>query len=401
MKTLYLHIGTPKTGTSAIQHFLLKNNAVLAEHGYRFPKLPCAYTYARDNRNGYFITQKQGYAKGLKQILTCFEDSDHVILTEENLWRYFHTSPTAAQKLKDHADANGYQIRVIVYLRRQDEYMESLWKENIKHAKHFSSLTYEQRLSEILENESFLLTYASRLDALAEVFGQEQLIIRRYEKDTWKNGLIIDDFLDCIGLEHTEDFRDLEKPKNLSLSANTAQIMRIINKNQQFTPEEKTYLVRFVREISPDSQAQQPCSMLSTAEAEELLQRFAEENTRVANEYINDGNPLFQPIQPLIKWTPDNPQFTEDMIRLFSITTIDLKRENAQLHEQIDDLSLTISGLQRDIQKLQQERASIKKTEKDVKRLSTDVKKLQSSLQSLKNKLKHPFRTLWNRLFHR
>ena len=34
MKTLYLHIGTPKTGTTSIQHFCYDNMNRLSEEGY-------------------------------------------------------------------------------------------------------------------------------------------------------------------------------------------------------------------------------------------------------------------------------------------------------------------------------------------------------------------------------
>lgn len=37
MKTLYLHIGTPKTGTSAIQIFCKDNQETLKKQGYYYP----------------------------------------------------------------------------------------------------------------------------------------------------------------------------------------------------------------------------------------------------------------------------------------------------------------------------------------------------------------------------
>ena len=39
MNKLYLHLGTPKTATTAIQYFLHNNNGKLQESGYEFPDM--------------------------------------------------------------------------------------------------------------------------------------------------------------------------------------------------------------------------------------------------------------------------------------------------------------------------------------------------------------------------
>jgi len=38
MGRLYLHVGTPKTGTSMIQFFMVKNQGLLLRKGYSYPK---------------------------------------------------------------------------------------------------------------------------------------------------------------------------------------------------------------------------------------------------------------------------------------------------------------------------------------------------------------------------
>ena len=398
MKTLYLHIGTPKTGTTAIQHFLLKNRTVLEEHGYCFPELPCHYTYARNNRNGYFLTAHTGYKKGFKQLENLFGVYDNIILTEETLWRHLYVHPQIATDLMAHAKENNYQIRVIVYLRCQDEFIISLWKENVKHRKHALTLTFQERLPQVLENESFILEYASRLDELAAVFGRDQLTVRRYEKSSWKNGLIIDDFLACIGLEHTADFEELEALKNPSLSENTVEIKRIINKEPSFSQDENRYLYHFLREISADSSAAYPCSMLSKDEANELLHQFDGENARVAEEYICDGNPLFSRTPgETVKWSPDNPYLREDIIRFFALATVDLKRENTQLRSDLDDLKNELADLKQELTDTKQALSNLKKQTSEQKK--TILRNHQQFL-TFKAKLKHPIRTLLDRLFH-
>lgn len=66
MKTLYLHIGMPKTGTSSIQKFLLQNPEALARQGYCFPKLPHKYPYVYNNRNAHFMVGKLYNADGTR-----------------------------------------------------------------------------------------------------------------------------------------------------------------------------------------------------------------------------------------------------------------------------------------------------------------------------------------------
>ena len=385
MKTLYLHIGMPKTGTSSIQKFLLHNRKVLNEYGYCFPKYPYSYPYVYSNRNGYFLVGKcynknQGrnlpleqrrFNEGLEMILECFEKYEHIILTEETLWRCLYTRKQIATTLKSHADAHGYCVKVIVYLRRQDEFQISIWKQNVKHSKTASTKTFDERLNEVLENERYLFEYASRLDELAAVFGHDNLIVRRFEPDSWYNGSLVDDFLHCIGLEHTDDFHELPKDFNPSLSENMAYMKRIINSDPSFSKQELSYLGHAMRDLSAESSAHYPCSMLSSEDTRALLDQFVDENARVAREYCKDGRPLFtDEIKDLPKWRPDNPYMQEDMIRYFSAVMIDMHRENEDLKKQLTNLQQT-------------------------------VEREQELFRMFKYKIKHPLRALWGRLSSR
>lgn len=58
MKTLYLHIGTPKTATSSIQKFLAENWDVLQKHGYFFPESTHIYPRVNARRNAHFCLEE-------------------------------------------------------------------------------------------------------------------------------------------------------------------------------------------------------------------------------------------------------------------------------------------------------------------------------------------------------
>ena len=64
MKTLYLHICTPKTATSSIQKFLAQNREVLESEGYVFPKSLHRYLNVNSRRNGHFLVRKVEKAEG-------------------------------------------------------------------------------------------------------------------------------------------------------------------------------------------------------------------------------------------------------------------------------------------------------------------------------------------------
>lgn len=386
MKTLYLHIGTPKTGTSSIQEFMCQNREVLKKHGYCYPELLRRDPGTSMNRNGHFLVhvvysedgtrdkalEEEIKQEGLEQVAECFKQVDNVVLSDEGIWRRLpgHAYAKVLPDLKEEADRRGYQVKIIVYLRRQDEYLISNWNQMVKHRMR-STLTADERIWHVVNKEPGVVKYATQLDSMAKIFGKENLIVRRFDSGDWVNGDIIEDFMNCIGLSVTEEYQPLEKNANTGLQGNTTEMKRIINKDTTFTGEEVSYLGSILRSLSYEAGKRYPSSALSQEEIRKLLEIFKEENDRAAEEYMQDGKPMFSDeIKDLPKWQADNPYMQEDMIRFFSAVAIDLRRENRELRDEIKEL-----------------RAAMKEERKN--------------LSTFKYKLHHPLRTIWNRLFHR
>lgn len=384
MKTLYLHIGMPKTATSSIQRFLQINRKALKKHGFCYPGMPHKYPDIHTSRNGHFLVGKayrengsrasdldeQYFQDGMKTLWRSFKKYDNVILSEETLWRHFSgTHKDIFPNLQTDSAEHGYQVKIIVYLRRQDEFQISNWNERVKHSKLAMTLSFEERFQQVLDEEADILDYAARIDEIAGYFGKENVIVRRFEPESWIKGSIIDDFMHCIGLEVTEDFVPLPNDSNLGLYGNTVEIKRIINKNTSFAREENVFFGHILKDMSVESGKRYPCNMLSPEETRTFLERYAEGNAHVANVYIHDGKPLFSDrVKNLPKWQPDNPYMTEDIIQFFSQVSINLYRENQALRS-------------------------------DLTKLQTQFEREQQNLRTFKNKLKHPFRTLWCRIF--
>lgn len=366
MKTLYLHIGTPKTATSSIQKFLQTNRKTLQNYSFCFPKMPYQFPYASSGRNGHFMVESMYFEdgtrdqareeellrEGLDKVAEYMQEYDNVILSEENLWQvtgYSHKE--LFPYLKEEAKRQGYGIKIIVYLRRQDQFLVSNWNQRVKQG---GRILFTRSLGSykrnIQKNYHLVLNYAAKLDRLAKMFGKDNIIVRRFEPESWVNHSILHDFMDCLGLELTEEFILPSRDVNPGLSCNNAEIKRMINREDSFSREEVTYLATFLKNLSAESSERYPCSMLSQEETQKLLNRYAKGNTRIAEEYIGDGNPLFSgEIPDLPKWEKDNPYMVDDIIRFFSAVSIDLRRENESLRQELEKLRQTVQAEQKNL----------------------------------------------------
>ena len=148
MKTLYIHIGTPKTGSTAIQFFCTENREILKKKGYCYPDFPYRYKGKSKRRNGVFLVGKYRdengewrveeeekiFSEGMSKIKELFKSFDNVILSDEGIWLATKSRKKELwKKLQKEAKSNDFEIKIIVYLRRQDEYAESNWNQRIKH----------------------------------------------------------------------------------------------------------------------------------------------------------------------------------------------------------------------------------------------------------------------------
>lgn len=377
MATLYFHIGTTKTATSSIQRFCKLNRKLLRKHGYDFPIMPFRYPRVKSERNAHFLLagpagrtvgpkQERIFQERLESGFSIVHGSlskyDKIILTDEDCWRainYARINPL--ELLAEDAKAHDYDIQVIVYLRRQDSFLISQWNQRVKSAD--SGKTFD----EYFENNSvrfpLLADYAETLDRIADIIGKDHITVRRFEPSTWVDNSIYLDFMDAVGMDLTAQFRYPEREVNNALKGNFLEMKRSLNQNTSLDASEIDYFTSMIRICSSQSNAEKPW-MLSADETRALLEKYEESNNRVAREYIGDDAPLFSnEIGNVLKWQPVNERLTDDLFTFVTAVTADLYRKNEQLAE--------------------------------------ENRKLRNDLNRLKEKLRHPFRTLWNRIFHK
>ncbi|MBR2547099.1 MAG: hypothetical protein IKF07_02760 [Eubacterium sp.] len=356
MNTLYLHIGTQKTATTTLQHFLTENDEVLKTKGYTYPMFPeIFYPYWDNTRNGLFLghpyfnkhnvrnreKEKDFYNKGMARLHEIFRSYPNVILSEERLWlELFYDKAALMKQLIDDGREYGYQIKLIVYLRRQDVFAESYWNQQIK-----STITETRDVAQFID-EFEHINYYYVLKVITDVAGVENLDVVRFD-DAVKGDGIIADFMRRIGLELTDEYTITQEATNSRLSGNTAEIKRIINQMDDLLIGDQIYLKDRVNMVSDLSSKKYKCSTLSEEERAAFMERFKKGNDLAAELYIHDGKPLFsEDYSCPPKWEKDNPEYLDDVILTSAAGDI-------LLYRRVKAAEYTIEKLEKRIEKLE------------------------------------------------
>ena len=231
-RTLYLHIGSHKTGTTALQQSLHQNRVVLGACGADYVSAPTAahlHSYLGPCASGalmpdgFKVLDPVGLAGRLAS-----GDQDIVIAGSENFSFFFHKPQIAAlhQALRPLFD----DIRIQCYLRRQDRHAVSHHQEGAKPHRQAEGALWghaPNALPDHTKGQDLYLDYDRRLALWAEVFGADKLDIRVYDRALLKDGDIFADFLALIGL----NIRGLHPvgDRNISLGAAQTKAGHLMN----------------------------------------------------------------------------------------------------------------------------------------------------------------------------
>lgn len=355
MKTLYLHIGTPKTGTTSIQHFCKHNEKVLAGKGICYPLFDFKYLDSGNSRNGLFLqnayynekkerdeaVEQRYFEEGSQKVKELFQDYDNIVLSDEGIWQTAFVrkrGKDTLSRIKRMAEDGQYQVKVIVYLRSQEEYAVSWWNQLIKHnrttANKVSWPYYKKHISNYVG-----LDYYENLMQLAELFGQENIIVRRFDKEYFKNGRLLDDFLGILGLEFTDEFEVVTEEKNTRISDNACEVKRAINKIPTVTQKDRLYFQKILHEVSGPSMKRYSSYMMSDEEIAQFMKKYEEGNEKIAEIFLKDGQPLFRDKKKKHKkWDRNNRFFMFDLIQFIALTFMDVNKRLDKQQAQINQL---------------------------------------------------------------
>ncbi|MBO0844802.1 MAG: hypothetical protein J2P22_05235 [Nocardioides sp.] len=292
-----------KTGTSSIQFFLRDNREALASRGLLYPTTPgrarhhklslSVKTLDELERSPEWLRARSSHpAKFRKQLrrrlMTEIEDSGlpRVLFSDEDL---FGSSYPALRRLGRWLWGFAQSVRVVVYLRRQDDHLISCYQQEVK-------LGAVERLEDwALHDMSGLYDYRARLGRIRRLLAPAELVVRRYEQECFAEGSLIQDFLDVVGVDVRARELTSVADRNMSLDAETVEFVRLLNvhrvETEMATPGliDNRSLVASLTEASTG-----PVLALPDGALDEFMARWTRSNELVARNLLDDpGGQLF------------------------------------------------------------------------------------------------------------
>jgi len=368
-KRVFLHIGTRKTGSSFIQNFCQQNRQLLLDLDFYYPDNDF-FGERKGKSSGHWnlyraFNGQQGYS--IKRYLPSECPADNVILSNEAL----SSEHCEVFKMADnvhHMLSEKFHVIVIIYLRRQDHLIASLYSEGIVSGNRKAMWS----LSEFLEGGHLPeIDYYKLLQSWANVFGKENIIVRPFETQQFYKRDLLRDFIHSIGIEWQERFAiPSEEYKNPSPDIVLVEALRQINRIPIQLPFYRQFLENVFQEFVFSGQYQNnvPQSIMKPSDRLGILNQYALSNALIAREFLgrNDGKLFYEPEPDKNEpWTPvtiDNPEFILQLFSLFfekKSTEIheDLKKNTIKIIEQekhVDSLDQRITGQEKHIDSLDQ-----------------------------------------------
>jgi hypothetical protein len=283
--TLYIHIGSHKTGTSALQAFFRDNRKILAKNGVLYPKTGLAGSahglLANSLKKTNRIINRDKLYSDLKTEIKKSKLKTVLISSE------CYMEGVDPNALKQRLNDDNVRVNVIVYLRRQDSWAQSIYNEIIRD----SMRRYTGQIKNMREIRQGKLAYYNVLQPWSEAFGKNNIIVRIYEKKQLNNGLF-NDFMSVIGVNAGNDLRYPLGAINGGLNRDTLEFLRCCNL-MALNRDQHRALVSELKIISDNLEERKEFStynILSPTECIALLSQYEESNEKVAFEYLGREN---------------------------------------------------------------------------------------------------------------
>lgn len=297
-KRLYIHIGRPKSGSTAIQHFLYSNRDALERHGCLYPRTGTLFQ-ASHNLSLIFLpgledaqtiqneTPKTLYTQLVKEVNA--SNVDRAIVSSEN---FFLIEPKKLPKILQQE----LDVKIVCYVRRQDEVLISSYLQEVRDNWISGNVSFEEYLSN--PDRQRLLDYFSVIKCWAKVFGTDNVIVRVYEDGQMQGGDIYNDILDVIGLPYVDDYARPETRLNPTPARDVLEFICILNQCSNSEGTRKKLMSAFLNasEMMGAKGGFNSKKLFSAEQRSHVLRLFEDSNRKLAEQFLGreDGKLFYE-----------------------------------------------------------------------------------------------------------
>ena len=281
-KKLLIHIGTGKTGSSAIQSALkgLKSERLFFEFRKNASSI---------KRNPQILLDDLSQIK-----------SEYTIFSSEWLFRLNNR-----EKLRRLALSllSNYDVEVLLYVRRQDRWAVSKHNQAIRN-RNFNAVADLQIDLENnwLKRDCDYYEVASRW---ADFFGDERVTVREYDRRSLIGADIVKDFCDAAGID-LNDINYYPENRNQSRTLEELKVKGLLAKTKSKRAR-KIFMNNIIAEIKPIGQKILP----TKSDAQRFYGQYKESNRRLNerfnvsenNQYIFDEDFSDYPVESKNQWS--------------------------------------------------------------------------------------------------
>ena len=304
----------------------------------------------------------------VEQVLAGFEPGsiDTLVVSSEgfsgNPRQGYANAPIIAQILAE--IFAGHSIQVVVYLRSQDSYLESIYTQWIQQGE---SLSFQQFVDSLQPNA---FDWEQLVNAFAKTFGQSALRVRAYHRTQLPDpDSILRDFCGVVGCSFAP-INDQPVLKNVSYSRDALEIA--LRLNSSLEDDERAALRKLLQKTSIKG-AGKAHSFFPPEHRQSLMLRYADSNERVAQQYFGQNWTTLFPADS--SYSAYQGLTIDATCSILVKMILDLNQNAQKLKATNLDLASQITALNSQLKQIQNKVTSLKQEQKLA---SVDLKGLES-----------------------
>lgn len=343
--TLLIHIGAPKTGSTALQKFFAVNVGELLKVGWCYPEfdsMKCKYDDVYKNarylfEGGQLVAYDSLIWQEQWDYIRSELERNNVIISAEEFF-VIDTSDFLMKALREYSN-----IKVIVYLRRQDEIIESYWKHSVK------TTFCMTRSIDNVRVDMPTLHYEEKLLQIEKIIGKDNLMVRVFEKAQFQGdaGNIFSDFMECIGINDISGYKDVGVI-NDGIFGNAIDIKMAMNESLKALEEPYKSMFNYkctswLLELGNNNVEEE--SVLSIEKRRDIMSIYEAGNQEVARKYLGrlDGKLFYKNEMYCEQRKVDNYSLIMDAMRIFGRIAVEQEKRINELYRLIDKKDLLIN----------------------------------------------------------